>query len=62
MEGSSNRISTQNTTPGGAQLTPQSVESVASKHKNDNLTMEFQIEDEEALGDEKEDEENEEPL
>ena len=48
MEGSSNRTSTQNTTPGGAQLTPQSVESLASKHKTDNLTMEFQIEEEEA--------------
>jgi hypothetical protein len=48
MEGRSDRTSTQNTTPGGAQLTPQSVESLASKHKTDNLTMEFQIEEEEA--------------
>jgi hypothetical protein len=62
MKGSSNRTSTQNTTPGGAQLTPQSVESVASKHKTDNLAMEFQIEESEGLGYGEEDEYNEEPL
>lgn len=52
MEGgtisSSNRTSTtQTTTPGGAQLTPQSVESAAAKHKNDSIAMEFQIEENE---------------
>ena len=68
MEGSSsnnsNRTIAHNTTPsGGAQLTPQSLESAASKHKNYHDTMEFQVdEEEEAIEDGDEDEDNEDPV